>query len=198
MYCTICGRTDKECKIRKIKDMTLCPKHITQYYRYGDFLQKTIYDKNDIIIHEDYAEIILRNKQQEITGKAIIDKEDIELCKKYKWHLRTSCGNNYAVASVNNTKIHLHRLVLNYNGTDEVDHIDHNGLNNQKKNLRIVSHSDNLRNQKNNRKGIKKVGSGRYQALITKNYQGIYLGTYDTYEEAMAARQRAEIELSNN
>lgn len=70
-----------------------------------------------------------------------------------------------------------------------------NGLNNRKSNLRIVSHSDNLRNQHNNRKGIKQVGSGRFQVLLTYNYQGIYLGTYDTYEEALAARLQAENRL---
>lgn len=39
--CDVCGRTDKECRIRTIKGMKLCPKHVTQYYRHGKF-QATI------------------------------------------------------------------------------------------------------------------------------------------------------------
>ena len=126
-------------------------------------------------------------------GRAIIDIEDIEKCSQYKWHIRNSGNNQYAISSLpNNKKLHLHRFVLGYEGECDVDHIDHNGLNNKKENLRIVSHADNIRNQKINRKGIKRVSSGRYQVTITQNYITKYLGTYDTYEEALQARINAE------
>lgn len=193
MKCDVCGRTDNQCRIRNIKGMSLCPKHLTQYYRYGYFLTETIYDSNNIIVHDDYAEIVLKDKYQNIVGTALIDLEDVNVCRKYKWHLRKSGKNRYAIASLpNNEKLHLHRLVLGYDGSEDVDHIDHNGLNNRKSNLRIIPHADNLRNQRVERKGIKKVPSGRYQAVITKNYKEIYLGTYNTYDEALQARLEAE------
>ena len=73
-----------------------------------------------------------------------------------------------------------------YYGEDDIDHIDNNGLNNCKYNLRIISHSLNLTNQHNSNNGVKKVPSGRYQAHITLNGKSIYLGTFDTFEEAYA------------
>lgn len=192
MVCDICGREETECRIRTIKGMNLCPKHLTQWYRHGGFSDRTIYDKNDIIKYDDHAEIVLRNKSGDDVGHAIIDLEDVEKCSQYKWHIRKGRNTNYAIASLpNNKKIHLHRFVLNYSGALDVDHRNRNGLDNRKDNLIPVTHSKNLINQGGDR-GIKQVPSGRYQALITKDYRGIYLGTFDTYEDALQARLVAE------
>ena len=135
----------------------------------------------------------MRNKHAEEVGRAIIDLEDVDKCKPYKWHIRKGRNTSYAIATVDeSTKIHLHRLILGYDGSDDVDHEDRDGLNNRKNNLRVLAHSDNVRNQGQTRKGIKQVPSGRFQALITKDYVGHYLGTFDTYEEALQARLQAE------
>ena len=99
------------------------------------------------------------------------------------------------MSHINGRKIFLHRFILNYCGDKDIDHINRNGLDNRKYNLRIINHSDNIRNQSECRKGIKRVKSGKYQASITKNYKCIYLGTFDTYESALEARIRAENEI---
>lgn len=189
MNCDICGRQDKDCKIRFLKGMYLCPKHVTQLYRYGKFDDNTIYRPNEIIILDDHAEIVLKNKNCEEVGRALIDLDDVDLCRQYKWHLRKGYGrNDYVVASLpNNQKIHLHRLVLGYNGSLDVDHINMNGLDNRKENLRVVNHQKNSSNSRGT--GVKKVPSGRYQAIICRNYKTLYLGTYDTFEEAALARK---------
>lgn len=193
MICEICGTSDTERQVRKIRGMCLCSKHITQLYRHGHFLDKTIYDSNDYEIFDDHAEIILRDKNSVEVGRALIDLEDVDRCRQYKWHLRKGLNTNYVIATINeHEKIHLHRFILNYDGNDDVDHIEHNGLDNRKSKLRIVSHSKNLQNQTNGRKGIKQVQSGRFQAVITKDGVGNYLGTFDTYAEAMEARTVAE------
>ena len=198
MKCDICGRTDEECRIRKINGNFMCPKHISQWYRYKKFLKETIYDNNEYIIHEDFAEILLKNKNCEIVGKAIIDLEDVDKCKKYKWHLKTSRNTNYAITTINEKeKIFLHRLILDYKGNDDIDHIDLNGLNNRKSNLRIIKHSDNIRNQSINRKGISKKKNGKYTARITVNYKEIYIGTFDSFEEALEARLKKEKEIGH-
>lgn len=81
---------------------------------------------------------------------------------------------------------------MNYYELDkDVDHINRNGLDNRKSNLRIVSHSKNLMNQ-GEKTGIKKVPSGKYQVTIWRNYQMYYLGTYDTFDEAYSVRKKAE------
>lgn len=196
MECTVCRRTNDECKIRVIKGMALCPKHLTQHYRNGMFLDKTIYDGNEYIIHDNHAEIVLRDKYCRSVATALIDLEDVERCKQYKWHIRKGRNTPYVIASLpENKKIHLHRFILNYDGKDDVDHLDGNGLNNRKSNLKVKTHSANMVNQSLDRKGLKKVPSGRYQAAITKDYKTIYLGTFDTKKEALQARLDAEERL---
>ena len=58
MKCDVCGRDESEFRIRYNNGMYLCPKHITQWYRHHKFLEHTIYDNNEYIINDDYAEII--------------------------------------------------------------------------------------------------------------------------------------------
>lgn len=42
--------------------MILCSKHNSQMETHGHILERTTYDKNEIIIYEDYAEVILYDK----------------------------------------------------------------------------------------------------------------------------------------
>ena len=186
--CDYCSRDSTECIIRTIKNINYCPKHLTQHYRYGNTLDKTIYDRNDYVVHEDCVEIILYDKNCIESGRAIIDIEDMERCKKYKWHIRKARGRTkYVIASLpNNKKLHLHRFILGYDGECDVDHINRNGLDNRKSNLRIVPHRINSAN--NDSIGVKKVPSGRFQARCCRNYKTIYIGTFDTFDEAVTAR----------
>jgi len=192
MKCDVCGRTDAECRIRSVKEMFLCPRHITQYYRNGEFNDNTIYQPNEYIIHDDFAEIVLKNKKCEIVGYAIIDLDDVELCKKYKWYMRVpkAGDTNYVMTSFDKTgkKEFLHRVILNYFGNLDIDHINRNGLDNRKDNLRIVTHSENISNNKYS--GVKKVPSGKWKATICRNYKNIYIGTFNTKEEAIYARKK--------
>ncbi len=82
-----------------------------------------------------------------------------------------------------------------------IDHIDRDRNNNLIENLRIVSCQQNLynseaRNIQGMPKGVSIRNSGRYQARIHHNYKNIYLGTYDTIEEAAEAYNIKAIELS--
>ena len=89
----------------------------------------------------------------------------------------------------------MHRVILEYKGDKDVDHIDNNGLNNRKTNLRIITHSLNIINQHRESKGTKKTPSGKYQSYITIDNKTIYLGTFDTYEEAKQKRTYFEANL---
>ena len=192
MNCDICGISDSVKKIKKIKGMSLCPKHITQWYRYHKFSDITIYDKNDFISKGDICEIVIRNKNCEEIGRAIIDKEDYDICSKYKWHIKNGKNTKYAMAHINDKKVFLHRFILGYSGNMDIDHINRNGLDNRKCNLRIVSYSTNLSNQSENRKGIRKTKSGKYQARITINYKTYYIGVYESYNLALESRNEFE------
>ncbi len=191
MICEICGASDKDTRIINSKKYgCLCRKHYLRKYKNKN-IERSIYDPNEYILHSDHAEIILYDKYGKENGRAIIDLEDVEKCRKYKWHIRKSKNTNYVI---NNTekRFFLHQYILDYYDQDmDIDHINRNGLDNRKINLRIVTHSRNIMNQGNGT-GIKKVQSGRYQASICRNYQTYYIGTYDTFDEAYSARKAIE------
>lgn len=84
------------------------------------------------------------------------------------------------------------------------DHIDGNGLNNQRSNLRFCTYQQNMMNRKvgkNNKTGLKGVAirpgvhTVRYEATIKINRKTIRLGTFRTPLEAHAAYQKKAQEL---
>jgi len=86
-------------------------------------------------------------------GKAsvIIDDEDYDLIKGYTWTLIKDHGKYYASTSfyVNEKlrAVRMHRLLLNMvHSKDQVDHIDNNGLNNRRSNIRTATIAENSRN----------------------------------------------------
>lgn len=156
---------------------------------------RTIYDSNTYRFDGDICFIGLFNKDGKMIAEVKVDKDDYPLCKKYKWSIKVSRTVRYAMDHVGKRKIFMHRLILGYEGNSDVDHVNHDGLDNRKHNLRVISHSANGANSRNKYSGIKLVKSGRYQCVITYNYKGIYLGTFDTKEEALKARNEKLMEL---
>lgn len=85
---------------------------------------------------------------------------------------------------------------------ERVDHIDGDGLNNTRLNLRQCSHAENIRNSAksiSNKSGCKGViwdkNRSKWMAYIKLDYRQKYLGRYDTFEEASEARDRAAKEM---
>lgn len=75
------------------------------------------------------------------------------------------------------------------NNEIQIDHKDCNPLNNRISNLRAATHGQNTQNRSKNKnkelpKGISFQKNGSYRARITNKKQMVYLGTYDTLEEA--------------
>lgn len=82
----------------------------------------------------------------ESAGTIVIDASDVEVVKQYKWHIENSRkGLQYAQASVNGSTIRLHRLL--FPDSEQVDHINHNGLDNRRENLRACNNTENNRNK---------------------------------------------------
>ena len=94
-----------------------------------------------------------------------------------------------------------HRIVWKiFNKTDPnglVDHIDQNPLNNKIENLRVVNDSLNKLNNSKNGFYFNK-NSGKYMARITLDSEEIYLGLFNTPEEASAAYQKKKVEFFQN
>lgn len=93
---------------------------------------------------------------------------------------------------------HMHRVILGrvlgreLLRSELVDHIDRDGLNNTRENLRLATRSQNNANRgvgKNNKLGVKGVFKDRnkFAAQITTNGNRKYLGAFNTIEEAHAA-----------
>lgn len=104
--------------------------------------------------------------------------------------------NGY-VARVTNGKIeYLHRLVNDTPADKFTDHVNRNKLDNRKANLRTVDNSLSQYNQnkRTGKSGVRGVGEhmGRWRAMIGVNRKQVYLGHYDTKEQAVEARQKAE------
>lgn len=111
-------------------------------------------------------------------------------------------GLVYATASVNGKAALMHRVLLDAPKGLHVDHIDGDGLNNRSENIRLATPSQNSANElafRNNRVGLRGVyirkDTGKYKAEISSLGKKWSLGTYDTPNEAAAARRAAEIVL---
>lgn len=80
----------------------------------------------------------------------------------------------------------------------EVDHINGDKWDNRKCNLRIVTHADNTKNRKLDKRnksgytGVKETKTGTWNAQIYCDGKCINLGTYKTKEEAVKARKAGE------
>jgi len=97
---------------------------------------------------------------------ALVDDEDFEELNKYKWYDYKSRNAFYACRKlrlgVNKRQIIvMHRQILGLEDPNiKGDHIDHNGLNNQRYNLRPSTNAENTRNQK-----PKKGYSSKYKGV---------------------------------
>lgn len=173
-----------------------CTKHYNQIARYGHVKIRTAFDKNEIVENEDYAEIILYNKDNIEKARAKIDNEDVDKIRNYKWNF-----SNYVYTNINKKHISLHRIITNtINEPDKynnlIDHINGDVLDNRKSNLRICSPSENAYNRHNKVKGYTSFKSGNkiyYRAYIYKNNKCINLGNFTNEEDAIKARKEAEI-----
>ena len=180
----------------KIHRRGYCNKHYLQIRRHGKIFERTRRDSNEIIEYDDYAEIVLYNKDCEEVARTIIDLDDIDKVKDFKWYLN---DNGYVLC--NNPKTRLHRLIMNPSDGMVVDHINRNRVDNRKSNLRICTNQQNSVNvnvSRNNTSGTTGVNydkrSSKWQAYININGERKHLGYYDSKEDAIAARRQAEID----
>lgn len=106
----------------------------------------------------------------------------------------------YPIVNINRKPYLLHRLLLNVTDPKlQIDHINHNTFDIRRSNLRIVT---NLQNAHNKFNPDGKLGityhkpTGKWMARIGCHYKRIYLGIYNTFEEAKLARDNKIQELN--
>ena len=122
---------------------------------------------------------------------ALVDDEDYDKLIVRKWIAQQHTKTWYVVAS-GNPWLSMHRLIMDCPSDKQVDHINHDGLDNRKENLRIVTNSVNQHNRRGV-KGYQFIGyRNKWKATIMVNYKQMHLGYFDTEEEASAAYQQAK------
>ena len=154
---------------------------------------------NNIYIKENYAEIVITKKNNEIIT-VLIDIEDIEKIQKLKWRVSKN-KNGYYVRAWGRKDykykqiVYLHRYIMNCPGDMEVDHINHNTLDNRKCNLRVCTMLENKQNvpkRENNKSGYRNIhwdkNRKKWRVRMTINKKEVKVGIYETVEEALIAR----------
>lgn len=144
--------------------------------------------------------------------KAIVDDKDYKKINKYKWHALVqpkttrisiyACRKDYSKGYKNPIYIRMHRMIMNPPSNMQVDHINNDGLDNRRINLRIVTNQQNSWNKiQRNKSGFKGVsympyvrGSKFYNAKIHFDGKTHSLGYYLTAREAAIAYNKAATE----
>ncbi|PZT57471.1 hypothetical protein [Paenibacillus silvae] len=155
---------------------------------------KNMESVNGFIICEDY---VVGNTTR--GWEFYFDINDLEEVEKYSWCMD---DKGYVRSRQFDEKgqrktIVLHRLLLNAAEGEIVDHKNNTPCDNRRTNIRMASIKENTRNRTPrspyNISGLSKNDRGKWLAGINVDKKHIYLGTFNTYEEAFEARKDAEI-----
>lgn len=149
-------------------------------------------------------------KRIELTGKhgfdvaCLVDDDDYETVKNFgSWIAIPARKTIYARAYVRGSwpspkHVYLHSYIT---GWPLVDHVNRNGLDNRRTNLRPVSGSENQQNRRLNTnntsgyRGVSRTGTGRWAARLAKDGRRYGLGWHPTPEAAAQAYNEAATRL---
>lgn len=144
---------------------------------------------------------------------ALIDDEDFELVSSCYW-IYDSGGCGYArgrprvgryglrrgVRRSTRKHIRMHRLIMNPASHLEVDHVNGDGLDNRRQNLRLVTRHQQMQNMKRQQRSkspykcVRKTTYNRWEAYIRINGMRKHLGYFGSAEEAALAYDEAAIQ----
>lgn len=132
---------------------------------------------------------------------ALVDDDDYKWLSGWKWYAQCSRGERwYVVRNLNPGRILMHRLILNPPLGYECDHIDGNGFNNQRGNLRVCTTAQNQYNQipqngvSSKYKGVSRHKPARkWRVKIRLNGKQIHLGVFHSEIDAAKAYNQAAI-----
>ena len=129
--------------------------------------------------------------------KVIVDEKDYSYLSTFTWSER---GEGYAATTIAGVSIYMHRMLLNPPSNMCVDHINRNKLDNQRKNIRLCTCSQNGVNRalrESNTTGYIGVTwhkvAKKFQARIRLNGRKTHLGLFVSSEDAAKAYDEAAI-----
>lgn len=141
---------------------------------------------------------------------AMVDDEDFEPVNAHKWflmklyHCETEIlyARRYETINGKFTAILMHRYILEVKKREEkVDHVNHNGLDNTRKNIRICTHSQNMsfrtsvKNSSSKYLGVSFNNKNRkWSVSLSHNKTKYYLGSFLSEDEAAFAYNEKALE----
>lgn len=172
----------------------------------GKYCSKNCYSlslikRNKIIINNNEATIIVNSPKY---GKinSIVDLNKVNIIKKFTWvaHYAPTQKGFYLRTQINKggkrKTINLHRLITNCPEGLDVDHVNHDTLDNRMCNLKICSKIENLMNKSSNTSGCCGVSwhkaSKKWSAYINNKSKKVHLGLFKNKQDAINARKTAE------
>lgn len=81
-------------------------------------------------------------------GMVVVDGIDADRLAPFRWFVKQGHSTCYAYAKMVGRSVSMHRFILGYSGPDDVDHVNGNGLDNRRVNLRIATRAQNLANSR--------------------------------------------------
>lgn len=137
--------------------------------------------------------IPLRNRKKEIVEYAIVDAEDYPSLMKYKWCMVTKDNNKYVVTQRHTL---MHKMILGKHPDPKyvIDHLNGNGLDNRKRNIKHRTHAENAQNRKpKSNTASKYIGVFKEPAAWRARINGLHLGQFQTEEEAAMQYDKAAL-----
>lgn len=154
-------------------------------------------NNKNIELFDNYGVLCIENTN------VYFDIDDLSIIKSRNWHIDK---DGYLVHSYfyfgQIRFVRFHRLIMNVERMQIVDHINRNRADNRKSNLRVCERTENDRNRglyATNTSGITGIHydkkRSKWVASITYNCKRLFIGRFDYKEEAVKARLTKEVEL---
>jgi hypothetical protein len=126
----------------------------------------------------------------------LVDDGDFALVEQYKWYADRRTYTTYVTGGIDGARVYLHRFIMCPAQGIEVDHINRNGLDNRRANLRLCTHSQNMANARMRtgtgyRGAYADPANNRFRAEIKVDGRRIRLGSFRTAEAAARAYDEA-------
>ncbi|MED3832962.1 HNH endonuclease [Peribacillus frigoritolerans] len=122
---------------------------------------------------------------------AIVDDGDFEYLSQFRWHVT---DHGYACRKNSSKNVYMHRELMGFPKGLQIDHINGNGLDNRRSNLRVVTAHENRKNsgiRSDNVSGYKGVSwdrkNSKWKVGITVSSKWIHLGRFESLTDAAKA-----------